>query len=216
MLHYQYRKRWIECRVKDALGEGFERLVVLGAGFDTLGYRISKNFPKTEIIELDHPATQGAKLRALEQNQITIPCNMKFTCLDLSRDLLPAELLKGTSSTLFVIEGVLMYMLPEIVDQLFASLRKLEAQRVRVLFSFMTKWPNGRTAFQPSSWLIDRWLAWRKEPFLWGLEPDAMEEFLSARGFVLNELISTQQLAKEYGLGPFQLDGENFVACDRI
>ena len=215
MQHYQHRKRWLECRVKDAIGEGFERLVVFGAGFDTLGYRLSGEFPKTEIIELDHPATQGAKLRDLEQNQITIPTNLKFSSLDLSRESLPAELLKGSVSTVFVIEGVLMYMLPEIVDQLFEFLRKLEAQRVRVLFSFMTKWPNGRIAFQPTSWVIDKWLAWRKEPFEWGLEPEAMKGFLSSRGFDLSEQISTQQLAKEYGQGPFRLDGENFVACDR-
>ena len=108
-----------------------------------------------------------------------------------------------------------MYMSPNIVDQLFESFRKLEAQRVRVLFSFMTEWPNGKIGFRPSSWLIDRWLAWRKEPFDWGLKPGEMEAFLSSRGFVQNELITTPQLAEEYGLGPFRLDGENLVACER-
>ena len=213
--HYHHRKRWIESRVHDAIGEGFERLVILGAGFDTLSYRMSRDIPNFEIIELDHPATQGAKLRALEQNRIAIPANLQFSGLDLSQEPFPSELCKGAKSTLLVIEGVLMYMSPEIVDQLFESFRKLEAQRVRVLFSFMTEWPNGKIGFRPSSWLIDRWLAWRKEPFDWGLKPGEMEAFLSSLGFVLNELITTPQLAEEYGLGPFRLDGENLVACER-
>jgi len=71
MQHYHHRKRWIENRVKDAIEDGFLRLVILGAGFDTLSYRISGDVLNTEIIELDHPATQGAKLRALEQNKPT-------------------------------------------------------------------------------------------------------------------------------------------------
>ena len=33
-------------------------------GFDTLGFRLSADIPKAEILELDHPSTQGAKLRA--------------------------------------------------------------------------------------------------------------------------------------------------------
>ena len=213
--HYHHRKRWIESRVHDAIGEGFERLVILGAGFDTLSYRMSRDIPNFEIIELDHPATQGAKLRALEQNRIAIPANLQFNGLDLCQEPFPYDLCKGSTPTLFVIEGVLMYMSPKIVDQLFESFRKLEAQRVRVLFSFMTEWPNGKIGFRPSSWLIDRWLAWRKEPFDWGLKPGEMEAFLSSLGFVLNELITTPQLAEEYGLGPFRLDGENLVACER-
>ena len=214
MEHYWHRKRWIESRVKDALGGGFERLVVLGAGFDTLGFRLSADFPKSDIIELDHPATQGAKLRALENNSTSIPSNLKFIGLDLGRQSFPAEMFDDSKSTLFVIEGVLMYLLPATIDRLFEVLRELPSKRLRVLFSFMTKWPDGRTEFRPRSWLVNWWLGWRNEPFAWGLEPEIMDDFLSVRGFAMKELCSTRELAEEYGLGPFNLDGENLVASE--
>jgi len=214
MKHYWHRKRWIESRVQTAMACGFERLVVLGAGFDTLGFRLSAGNPKAEIVELDHPATQGAKLRALEDNSISIPSNLKFIGLDLGRQSFPAEMFDDSKSTLFVIEGVLMYLLPATIDRLFEVLRELPSKRLRVLFSFMTKWPDGRTEFRPRSWLVNWWLGWRNEPIAWGLEPEIMDDFLSVRGFAMKELCSTRELAEEYGLGPFNLDGENLVASE--
>ena len=214
MKHYWHRKRWIESRVQTAMACGFERLVVLGAGFDTLGFRLSADIPKAEIVELDHPATQGAKLRALELNSISIPSSLKFFGLDLGRQSFPAEIFDDSKSTLFVIEGVLMYLQPVIVDRLFESLRELPVQHLRVLFSFMTEWPDGGIGFQPRSWLIDRWLVWRQEPFSWGLKPQAMNDFLASRGFVMKELFSARELAEEYGLDPVELEGENLVACE--
>ena len=214
MEHYWHRKRWIESRVRDALAGGFERLVVIGAGFDTLGYRLSESFPQLEVIELDHPATQGAKLRTLENDSKGIPSKLKFISLDLSRQSFPSEIFDDSKSTLFVIEGVLMYLPPDTVDRLFQALGRLPTRRVRILFSFMTKWPDGRTEFRPRSWLINWWLGWRKEPFAWGVEPHAMKDFLSSRGFVMKELCSTRELAKESGLSNTKLEGENLVACE--
>ena len=215
MKHYWHRKRWIESRVQTAMACGFERLVVLGAGFDTLGFRLSAGNPKAEIVELDHPATQGAKLRALEDNSISIPSNLKFIGLDLGRQSFPAEMFDDSKSTLFVIEGVLMYLLPATIDRLFEVLRELPSKRLRVLFSFMTKWPDGRTEFRPRSWLVNWWLGWRNEPIAWGLEPEIMDDFLSVRGFAMKELCSTRELAEEYGLDPVGLEGGNLVTCER-
>jgi methyltransferase (TIGR00027 family) len=214
MEHYWHRKGWIESRCQDALTEGFERLVVIGAGFDTLGYRLSERFPKSEVVELDHPATQGAKLRALVRDSTGIPSNLKFVDRDLSRQSFPSGLFDDSKSALFVIEGVLMYLSPSTVNQLFDALRGLPAQRVRAIFSFMTEWSDGMTEFRPRSWLIDWWLAWRKEPFTWGIEPDAMEDFLSTRGFAMKEQSSTRELSKAPVSGTTKLEGENLVLCE--
>lgn len=74
---------------------------------------------------------------------------------------------------------------------------------------------GGRIGFQPRSWFVNRWLDWRKEPFSWGLQPQAMNDFLASRGFVMNELFSARELAEEYGLDPVELEGENLVTCER-
>lgn len=57
--HYLVRKRRIEAAVRKALAAGASRVVVLGAGFDTLAWRLHEEFPGVEFLEIDHPATQA-------------------------------------------------------------------------------------------------------------------------------------------------------------
>jgi len=95
---------------------------------------------------------------------------------------------------------------------LFASLRKMLAERIRIIFSFMTRWPGGSTGFRPRSWLVERWLRLQGEPFTWAIEPQTMLDFLAARGFRLVDLALTRQISA----GSTTLDGENLVLCDRM
>src|SRR5258708_33443467 len=61
LLHFMLRKRWIEEAVRAALTEACGQVVVIGAGFDTLALRLSREFPPVSFIEIDHPATQKHK-----------------------------------------------------------------------------------------------------------------------------------------------------------
>src|SRR3954463_10787428 len=44
-LHFMLRKRWIEHAVRSALARGARRVVVIGAGYDTLALRLAREFP---------------------------------------------------------------------------------------------------------------------------------------------------------------------------
>src|SRR5260370_17850604 len=67
LLHFMLRKRWIEEAVRAALTEACGQVVIIGAGFDTLALRLSREFPRVSFIEIDHPATQKYKRRAGER-----------------------------------------------------------------------------------------------------------------------------------------------------
>ena len=216
MAHYWHRKRWIERRCRIALAEGFERVIVLGAGFDTLGLRLSDEMRQIEVIEIDHPATQEAKRRALGGNTPAPSGNLRFIALDLGADRLPATLFNDRKSTIVIVEGVLMYLSPADVARLFDAINKLPVERMRILFSFMTKWPDGRSGFRPHSWLIERWLAWRNEPFTWALEPLDMQDFLAAHRFRLVEMALTRHFSGHPVNRPSMLEGENLVLCEPI
>jgi methyltransferase (TIGR00027 family) len=207
--HYWYRKRWIEARCRSAIDEGFERVVVLGAGLDTLAFRLAREFAQLDVIEIDHPATQAAKRRCLHGDAMP-PLNLRLAALDLAAAPLGPALPDDDRATVVVMEGVLMYLPAADIDALFDTLRRMPARRLRIVFSFMTRWPDGGTGFRPRSWLIERWLAWRGEPFSWALSPDAMPAYLHAHGLRLLELATTRQLAPVAAA----LEGENLVACE--
>ncbi|HEV2038203.1 MAG TPA: class I SAM-dependent methyltransferase [Candidatus Eremiobacteraceae bacterium] len=215
--HYWHRKRWIERRCRNAIAAGFERVVILGAGFDTLGLRLSDELPQIEVIEIDHPATQGAKRRALTRSSALQPANLRFIALDLSAEPLPAILFDDGKATIIIIEGVLMYLSPADVARLFDALRHLSSGNcIRVVFSFITRWPDGRSGFRPHSWLIERWLAWRNEPFTWAVAPHAMQEFLTAHRFSLMEMAETRQFTEQSAMQGSMLEGENLVVCEPV
>ena len=76
LAHYWHRKRWIESRCRVAIKEGVTHVVVIGAGFDTLALRLAGEFPDVRWIELDHPATQGAKQRGLNRGGLAVPSSL--------------------------------------------------------------------------------------------------------------------------------------------
>lgn len=212
MAHYWQRKRWIEDQTRAALAEGFVRVIVLGAGFDTLAYRLAREFPDVEFIEIDHPATQAAKRKGLAS---AAPVNMKFVAVDLEQELIPQSLARDSRPMVVIAEGLLMYLRAEHIERLLASLQQSSAGPVRLMFSYMVRWPDGTSGFRPSSAWIGRWLAWRGEPFTWVLEPQAVGGFLARHHFVLAEIATPQ----EFGGRPIDaagLHGENLVLCDAV
>lgn len=197
--HYWRRKRWIEARCRAAIADGYNRVIILGAGFDTLGIRLAREFAAVEVIEMDHPATQSAKQRALLLNGVPLPENLRFACLNLAEEEFPAHRFEE-APTVFILEGLLMYLPERAVGNLFDAMGKLPGGKTKVIFSFMSKWPDGSSGFRPHSRLIHGWLALRGEPFTWSIAPERIEGFLATHGFQLIENLP--------GSG---LEGENLV-----
>ncbi len=183
--HYGHRKAWIEARCRKALRDGVERVIVIGAGFDTLALRLAAEFPMVEWVEVDHPATQAAKRRALATLPMGRVPNIAFIAADLVRQPLPTPLIDSPRSTFVVIEGLLMYLEAARVESLLGQLRCASRSNVRVVFSFMERGADGRAGFRPPSRMIDTWLSWRGEPFVWAVDPTTLEPWLDTLGFRL-------------------------------
>lgn len=213
MAHYWHRKRWIEKCSRRAIDEGYERVVILGAGFDTLGVRLANEFPHIDVVEIDHPATQAAKRQGMSHG-MAAPANLRLIPLDLSTAPLPDSLLDDGRASFFIMEGVLMYLSQADIDRLFDALHQFSSAQVRIVFSFMTRWADGSAGFRPHSWLVERWLAWRKEPFTWAIAPEAMADFLAKRRFQLLEMALTREFSTAPAIGASApLDGEHMVVC---
>ncbi|MGK6306950.1 class I SAM-dependent methyltransferase [Variovorax sp. DT-64] len=212
MAHYWHRKRWIERRCRQSISDGFQRVAVIGAGFDTLALRLASEFPHIEWMEIDHPATQRAKHSALGGE---LAPNMRLVAVDLSADPLPTELFDDGRPTLVIAEGVLMYLAPQAIDRLFQAIATLRAP-ARMVFSFMSKWPDGSAGFLPRSAWVERWLAWRREPFTWSIDPQRMGDFLQRFALAPIEVAPAQELAAEAGTLHSLLAGEDLVLCEKM
>jgi len=169
LLHYALRKKGIATLARSALTNGATQVVVVGAGFDPLSLELQLNFPVAEFWEIDHPATQRQKMRALPKIGAE---RLHFVAVDLSTTGLAREVLikssfDPTQRTFWIAEGLLMYLRPEKVSSLMRTLSSLTTPGSQVAFTFMEKGSDGRIRFDSQSKLVDWWLNRRGESFVW-------------------------------------------------
>jgi methyltransferase (TIGR00027 family) len=170
LLHYALRKKCIAGLVRSALINGATQVVIIGAGLDPLGSELHQEFPSAQFWEIDHPATQRHKARPLS----TIGAErLHFVAMDLSATTFGREPLIKTSfdptqRSVWIAEGLLMYLTLDVVSSLMRTLKSLSAPSSQLVFTFMERQSDGRIRFDSQSKLVDWWLRRHGEPFLWG------------------------------------------------
>jgi methyltransferase (TIGR00027 family) len=221
-LHQVLRKRWLEQAVEQALAEGVRQVVVLGGGLDTLAARLARRHPSVHFLEADHPATQAVKRTALERAGYLGP-NFSLAAMDFNRWTLGEALrarpeFRLDAPSLFLCEGVLMYLDPAAVDSLFAGLAALTCPSLRFAFTYMEPGPDGSIAFAGSRPVVKAWLRWRKEAFTWGLPRGGLEAFLASRGFALDRAADDSTLRELFladGMAERIASGEKLALATR-
>lgn len=201
-LHYALRKRYLEQIARAALREGLRQVVVIGAGFDTLALRLHEACSETRFFEIDHPATQRVKKHVVEKHR-SPNANLQFISLDLACGSLEESLLScadyyADADTLFVAEGLLMYLAPAEIDLILQFIRSHSGSRSKFAFTFMETQSDGRIGFRQSSRAVDAWLRLRGESFKWGSARTRIGDFLAARGFAASDIITSETLRKKY------------------
>ncbi len=107
--------------MKKSIDEGIEQLVILGAGYDSRAYRIERS-EKIKIFEADHPATQTIKIEKVKTVFGSLPGHVVYVPCDLETEDFGQRLIytgyNRHVKTLFLMEGVLMYLQPKVVDEI--------------------------------------------------------------------------------------------------
>lgn len=217
-LHYALRKRHVETTVFEAIANGITQIVTLGAGFDTLSWRLHARFPQVNFIETDHPATQKIKLAGLPQ---TYAPNIHFLSIDFTKQTLLGALSASSSfdpkqSTLFICEGVLMYLSQQDVDVLFNSIKQLCNAKTQFLFSTLEPRNSPKNSIPK---ILYRHLDKIGEPILWDLASDAMADYLQSHNCVLTSIAGKTELLQAYmkeDLRKKLHSGEFFTLCEFV
>jgi methyltransferase (TIGR00027 family) len=210
ILHYIARKQCLEQWVHSVCDFGqnsadiCRQIVMLGAGLDTLGWRLHRQAPALTILEVDRPAALRVKLTAMK-GQFARQQNLTFIAADLGVESLTEALARAPAfksglPTLFLAEGLLMYLAPERVASLFREIAAFGRPGVPVYlaFTFMEEPTDGRIGFRHSSGLVDWWLRRKGEPFLWAHDPQKLAQFLEQKGLHLHELAAADTLRIRY------------------
>jgi methyltransferase (TIGR00027 family) len=133
--------------VTGALGRGVRQVVVGAAGYDGRAFRYAK--PGVRWFEVDHPATQRDKLRRLERLRIAAS-HVRFVEADFTRDPvadpLHASGLDPDVPTLFLLEGIAVYLEPAVLEYVLGQFRQVAGPGSRLAISVSLSRPPGDAA----------------------------------------------------------------------
>ena len=128
-----------------AIDGGTTQVVVGGAGYDCRSLRYAK--PGTQWFELDHPATQKDKLARLNRLGIDAS-NVRFVGADFAEDPVTVRLLlaglDAGRATLFLLEGVAVYLELDVLQKLLGEFRRVAwtGSRLAISVSIATALTN--------------------------------------------------------------------------
>ncbi len=182
------RTQVIDRQLEDALADGASQLVVLGAGYDSRPYRIGA-VTTARVFEVDHPSTQAVKRELLEARLGTVPANVVWVPVDFLREDFGTCLLDGgydaDALTVFIWEGVTNYLTGEAVDATLRWIATHSRPGSRLSFTYVDRGLLDGSRPFPGS---EAWVATVEragEPFTFGLVPEQLGDYLSARGMTL-------------------------------
>ncbi len=133
------RTRFFDEQVLTAISAGTGQVVICGAGYDDRGLRFRS--PGVRFFELDHPATQADKRRRLRDMGADLgdvalaPADFR---LDDAGAVLAAAGHDADQPTLFLCEGLLIYLDIAVIGRLLAGLRSRAAGRSGLAASVAT------------------------------------------------------------------------------
>ncbi len=181
------RERHIDEYLKTCLANGVQQVVILGAGYDSRAYRFDEFKRGVKVFEVDHPATQQAKMKRLLKVFGTIPSHVTYVPIDFNTQTLeqrlPACGYAEGAKTLFIWQGVTQYLTLEAVESTLGFVVKHSAPGSSIIFDYMyTSLLDGTVQHgEVSQMRRNRWLS--HETLAFGIPEGAITAFLEQRGF---------------------------------
>src|ERR1700753_490627 len=192
------RKRYIADKVIAALDD-IDAVVILGAGLDTLAYRLARQ-TRIPIFEVDQPVNVERKTKAVRRVLGELPDSVRLVPLDFERDEVLATLTglgyRADYRTFFVWEAVTQYLTADAVHATLESLRPAAAGS-RLLFTYVRRDFIDGVNFYGAEQLYRRF---RQRQQLWrfGLQPDEVATFLAGHGWRLGEQLWARGVLQGY------------------
>jgi methyltransferase (TIGR00027 family) len=182
------RSRYTEDALARAAGRGVTQYVILGAGLDSFAYRSGRlaGGRRVRVFEVDHPATQDWKHRALTDAKVTVPDGVTFVAADLAADTLAGPLaaagFDSSAPALVGWLGVTMYLTRNAIAATLAAIGAL-APGTEIIADYMLPAELRDDAGAVYGDLVAQAATERGEPWLSCFAPDEMADLARTAGF---------------------------------
>jgi len=217
------RSRFAEDALATAVLRGVRQYVLVGAGFDSFALRRPPFAHEVTVYEVDHPATQGLKLRRLAECGVAAPLSTNFVAADLGKEDLASALsrtpFRSDELTFFSWLGVSMYLTRDANRAALRAIARCGAPGSELVFTYLDQ-----AVFEPSSEskgfeALRNTVASVSEPFVSGFDPRTLREELREVGLELVQDLDGPELVRLYdsaGINRLESTSASHIAVARV
>ena len=200
------RTKHIDSVLLKELESGVKQVVIMGAGYDTRAFRFYKEFPKVRFFEVDLPVMVADKKKRVESKLSDLPNNVTYAPIDFNTQDLGQVLAKvgyqKDQKTLFIWEGVVMYLDATAVKSTLQFIAKNSAAGSSVVFDYLPpSVVEGTYTKDPYAIRVAEFVRNQGEPFTFGIHPDKSGAFLKKHGLKQVSSIGHDDMVKRYMTG---------------
>jgi methyltransferase (TIGR00027 family) len=192
------RKRYIDEKLIDSSNQ-IEAVVNLGAGFDTRAYRLPplSDIPVWEVDQFENIKAKQTRLRKVFG---TIPSHVKLVAIDLDRDdpgtILGSHAYSTDKRTFFILEALTQYLTEKGIRTTF-DFRAKAARGSLLVFTYLRKdFLDGRVMYGGEKF-YKKYVV-KDKIWLFGMDPDALPNFLKEYGWQKIEDVGYDEMAEKY------------------
>jgi methyltransferase (TIGR00027 family) len=202
---YEYviaRTKYIDSIFEKAILKEFDQILVFGAGFDSRGIRFLNKNSKTNVFELDVPITQNAKMNQLKKRGVELNPHIIFISIDFNKESLENKLdesgFRKNRKSLFVLEGLTMYLSAESVDSTFRAIEKISGINSEIVFDYVYLSVLRRENIYYGEKDVFNTVNKTGENWTFGIEKGEIETFLKDHNLRLIEHNNSEELENKY------------------
>ena len=200
------RTRFIDDCLEEAIQDGIQQVVILGAGYDTRAFRFKALTDHVAVFELDHRTTQKRKLEIIQRHLDGNTSSTRFIPIDFSvediADKLFAHGYDHHLKTLFIWEGVTYYICASAVDRTLDFVNHYSPAQSRVVFDCFPSTVADGTTQLPEARALSQGLKRLGEEILFGIDLDQIFAFMNTRGFAATINLAGTEYMKANFKGP--------------
>jgi len=196
------RVRFFDDYLNQCLEDGFQQIVLLGAGFDSRAYRFDNIQLKVKVYELDRLDIQSQKINVLKGLFGQIPKHVSFVSVDFESENFGKKLIDAgfnqDQPAFFIWEGVTMYLCADKVDTVLSFVSNECAAGSRIIFDyFPSEIVEGTSNLPEAQGLRERVNA-IDENFCFGIAPTQLNDLLESHDLSIILNINAQKLKSRY------------------
>jgi len=196
------RVRFIDEVLLECVAAGFKQLVIIGAGFDTRAYRFEAVKENLRVFEVDHPLTQQVEVEKIQEIFDGLPAHVAYVPVVFGQDRLDRKLIENNYNpelkTLFIVEGLLMYVPPAAVDALLSFVVNASGPGSAFVADYFSEAVVEGTSPLKEAQVLRQFVESEGASLQFGIKEGEIEPFFKQRGFHTITRVTSASCKEKY------------------